>query len=269
VTLTRTGSPNLSFLHSLLGEATLRLGDAKAARRHLEESLAGMRRQFGTNHVATATLINNVGVVAEEGGDQAGAERYFEEAANIMRAMPGPPGNLLHPLIGLQRAHFFRGEYAKAKAICEEAYRVAFAQGGERNRNTATAMTVLALVKAHVGEPDAEQLARKAVDVQRSVYPANHYEISRGLTVLGRVLLIRRKPEEAERNLREALEIARKAYPKDNWRPAESQVFLGLALAAQGRQDEARASLAAGLREMEAVLPPSHPRVLEARRLSR
>jgi serine/threonine-protein kinase len=261
--------PNQPFLNSLLGEATLRLGDARTSRRHLEAALAAMRQQFGTNHVATATMINNIGVVAEEEGDQIAAERYFREAADILRALPGPPPNLLHPLIGVQRAHFYRGEYAEAKTLCEEAYRVAHAQGGERTRNTVTAMNVLAIVKAHLGEPDAEDVARRAVEGARALYPAGHYEISRSLTALGRVLLERGKPAEAERHLREAFEIARKAFSGNNWRAAESHVFLGVALAALGRADEARLAWTDGVREMEAVLPPAHPRVQEARRLSR
>jgi tetratricopeptide (TPR) repeat protein len=265
VILTREKSPNLSFLHSLLGEACLRLNDAHAARTHMEAALAEMRVQFGTKHVATATLINNVGVVTEETGDQPAAERLFEESASILRSLPGPPPNLLHPLIGLQRAAFFRGDYGKAKAICEEAYRVAVAQGGEQNRHVSVVMGALALAKAHLGEPDAEQLARKSVQIQRAVFPPGHFEVSRGLTSLGRVLLLRRKPREAETVLREALTIARKTYPKNNWRPAETQLFLGSALAAQRRHTEARAMLTAGLREMEAVLPASHPRVKHAR----
>jgi Flp pilus assembly protein TadD len=130
-------------------------------------------------------------------------------------------------------------------------------------------MNVLAIVKAHLGEPDAEDVARRAVEGARALYPAGHYEISRSLTALGRVLLERGKPAEAERHLREAFEIARKAFSGNNWRPAESHVFLGVALAALGRADEARAAWTDGVREMEAVLPPAHPRVQEARRLSR
>jgi len=267
-TMMRIGSPNLSFLHSLLGEATLRLGDVAAARRHFEDSLDGMRRQFGTNHVATATLINNVGVVAEEAGDQDAAERHFKEAAAILRAMPGPPPNLLFPLIGLQRSHFYRREYGQAKAVCEEALAVARRQG-EKSRHVVTAMSALALVKTHLGEADGEGFARNAVEMVRSVYPEDHFEISRALTILGRVLLLRSQAPEAERHLREALSIARKSYPGANWRPAESQFFLGLAIGAQGRTEESRVMMQSGLREMESVLPQSHPRLLEARGLTR
>ncbi|MFN0103367.1 MAG: protein kinase domain-containing protein [Bryobacteraceae bacterium] len=263
----RHGNANLSFLLSLLGEATFRVGDRKAARRHFEDALAEMRKQFGTNHLTTATMINNLGVVAEEDGENALAERNFEEAARVMRALPGPPPNLLFPLIGLQRAHFYRGEYPKAKAVCEEAYRVASANGGERNRGTASAMSQLALVKAHLREPDAELTIRKAVAVQRAVYPPGHFEIGRGLTHLGRVLLMRGQSKEAERSLREALRIMRKTFPKNNWRTAEAQAFLGVAVISQGRHDQGLAALEEGIREMEAVLPASHPRVLEARRL--
>lgn len=266
--LKRDQSPNLSFLHSLLGEACLRLNDAAAARTHMEAALADMRVQFGTKHVATATLINNVGVVTEETGDQPAAERYFAESAAILRALPGPPPNLVFPLVGLQRAAFFRGDFAKAKAICEEAYKVAAAQGGEHNRHASVVIGALALAKAHLGEPDAEQLARKAAQIQRAVFPPGHFEISRGLTSLGRVLLLRRNAREAETVLREALTIARKTYPQNNWRPAETQLFLGSALAAQRRLPEARAMLTAGLKEMEAVLPAYHPRVKLARELA-
>jgi serine/threonine-protein kinase len=264
----RRAGPNATFIHGLLGEATLRLGDPRASLRHLQAALVGMRREFGTHHVATATMINNVGVVAEDTGDQAVAERHFREAADVLRGLPGPPPNLLHPLIGLQRAHFYRGEFPAAKAICEEAYQVAIQQSGEESRNAATAMVVLATVKAHLGEADAEVVIRRAIDVQRRVYPTDHYEIARGLTGLGRVLLRRDKAAEAEGPLREALRIGRLTFPKDNWRTAEARVFLGASLAAQGRRDEARAAFTEGLREMEAVLPAAHPRVHEARGLA-
>jgi len=85
---------------------------------------------------------------------------------------------------------------------------------------------------------------------------------------LGRVQIEARRPADAERHLREAYQIARQAFPRDNWRPAEAQILLGVALAAQHRADQSRLAFAAGLREMTAVLPASHPRVQEARRLA-
>ncbi len=268
-TMLDLGSPDLPFQHSLLGEAVYRLGDLQSARMHFEDSLAGMRKLFGTNHIATATLINSLGVIADDGGDAAAGGRYFQEAADILRALPGPPGNVVYPLFGLQRVHFFNGDLPKAKAICEEAYAIALRQGGEKNRNTATAMNLLALVKAHLGEPDAETWARKAVAVQQEVYPAGHFERARGLTFLGRVLLRTGKAADAETALREAYALARKAYPKENWRPAEARLFLGAAIAQQGRRDEGRPIAEEGLREMEAVFPGGHPRVEEARQLFR
>ncbi|MBK7929445.1 MAG: serine/threonine protein kinase [Bryobacterales bacterium] len=267
VTMEEQKSPDLPFHHSLLGEAAYRLADLPAARRHMEDSLAGMRRLFGTNHLATATLINNLGVMTDEGGDAPAAFARYAEAALILRGLPGPPPNLVHPLIGLQRGHLYRGEYAKAKAVCEEAYRVAAAQGGEKNRNAATALIMMSLVKAHLGESDAEAVAGRAAGIHREIYPKGHPEIARALTFQGRVLLLSGKPGEAVRILREAHESLRKAYPKANWRPAEAQLFWGFALAAGGRRGEARAALDAALQEFQAQLPVSHPRVEEARRV--
>lgn len=268
-TMIELESPDLPFQHSLLGEAVYRLGDLQSARRHFEDSLAGMRKLFGTNHIATATLINSLGVIADDGGDAAAGARYFQEAADIMRALPGPPGNTVFPLFGLQRVHFFKGEYAKAKEICEEAYVITLRQGGEKSRLASTAMYLLGLVKAHLGEPDAEEWARKAVAIQREVYPAGHFEQARGLAFLGRVLLRSGKAAEAETTLREAYSAARKAYPKENWRPAEARLFLGSAIGAQGRPAEGLPVAEQGLREMEAVFPGGHPRVEEARQVLR
>lgn len=259
-------SPDLPFAQSLLGEALYRTADLAGARQQIEASLAGMRQQFGENHVATSTLINNLAVITDDLGDFAASERYFGEAANVLRAQPGPPGNLVYPLVGLQRFHLFRGEYAQAKALCEEAHRVTLAAGGPNHPNTAVALTVLALVKAHLGESDAEPLARQAVAIQRAAYPAGHIEISRALTFLGRVLLKTGDARGAESVLREALDIARKVFPKPNWRPAESQAFLAAALAAQGRAAEA-APLFDSAAEMAEVLPATHPRLAELRSL--
>lgn len=56
-----------------------------------------------------------------------------------------------------------------------------------------------------------------------TVFPPGHREISRGLTVFTRVLLLRGKAAEAEPLLREAFSIARKFHPKDNGRTAKSK----------------------------------------------
>jgi len=103
-------------------------------------------------------------------------------------------------------------------------------------------------------ERDAEQLAHRAVDVHRAVYPAGHMEISRALSFLGRVLLRAGKPREAEPALRESFDFGRKAFPKDNWRPAESKLFLGVALASQGRRAEGQSLAQAALKEFERVI---------------
>lgn len=263
----QTNSQEISFQHSLLAEAHFRQGDLAGARRNFEEALKAMRAQYGDKHITTATMISNLGVVTDDAGDAVTAESYFAEAAAILRELPGPPGNLLFPLGGLQRAHFFRGEYTEARKICEEAYAHARKTSGERSLNTVVSTMNLALVKAHMGEADAETMANEAVKKVRETFPPKHMEVSRSLTGYGRILIALGKPAQAEPLLREAVEIARGVFAKDNWRPAESQVFLGAALAQQGRADEAARFLREGLREMNAVLPPTHPRVQEAQRI--
>lgn len=259
--------PDTSFQRSLIAESFFRGGELGQARHQWELALASMRKQFGDRHVTTATMINNLAVVSDEAGDAASAERYFSEAANTLRTLPGPPGNLVYPLFGLGRAHFFRGEYPAALRLAEEAHAHARQTGGERHPNTAVAAMQLALVQAYAGDPRGEALGKDMMTLLRSIHPAGHLEISRGLAVYGRILLAMDKPQMASAMLEEAYRIARKVHPKDNWRPAESQLFLGAALSQLGQREGARRALEAGVREMRAVLPESHPRVREALRI--
>jgi len=259
--------PDASFQHSLLAEARMRQGDVHGARADFTAALTLMRRQFGDRHITTATMINNLGVVSDDAGDAAAAEKHFAEAASILRQLPGPPGNLLYPLIGLQRAYFWRGEYGKALAIAEEAYSHARKTAGQRHPNAAAAAMQLALIQAHLGHPGAAMLARDTVALQRSVFPPTHIEITRGLTTLSRIHLLQGKPAEAVPLLRQAYSAARNIYPKPNWRTAESRLFLGAALAMQGNRSDAQSELEAAVQEMRAVLPDSHPRTQEALRI--
>ncbi|MCC6536754.1 MAG: tetratricopeptide repeat protein, partial [Bryobacterales bacterium] len=258
---------DLAFQHGLVAESYFRRGDLARARRHWEGALDSMRKNFGDRHVSTATMLNNLANVSANLGDMAGAERYFAEAAAVMRTLPGPPGNLVFPLLGLARAHFFRREYAEARMLLEEAYAHARKTGGPRHPNTASAAMQLAMVRVYAGDAAGEELARETAPLLRSIHPAGHTEIARGLIWYGRVLIATGKAEAALPVLSEAYAIDRKLYPKDNWRPAEAQLFRGVALAQVGRREEANAAMEAGVREMRAVLPANHPRMQEAARV--
>lgn len=255
-----------AFTHSYLAEALWRQSRVKEARDHLVQAHEGMLRQFGREHTTTATMVNNIGVMDDDLGDYSAAEQRFREAAGVLRRQPGPPPLLFYPLMGIQRAHLFRGELAEAKAVAEEAFRVAVQTGGEKSRNAASGLIAVAVVKAHLGEPDAEPLAREAVERARQAFPAEHIEIARSLTGLGRVLILRKNWVEAEKALQESLVIARKRYPGPNWRTAEARSLAGIALAGQGKRAEAGALLEQGYREAAGVLPPHHPRVVELRK---
>ncbi len=260
-------SNDLSFQHSLLAEAYMRQANLQGARKHFELALVAMQKQFGTQHIAPATMINNLAVVMDDEGDAEAAETRFAESASILRALPGPPGNLVYPLLGLERMKFFRGDYQEAMEVGEEAYRHALNAAGERHPNTASARMLLAVVKAYAGVQDAEAEARATMQLLREIHPAGHLEIARGLASLSRVLIVVGKAPEAATLLGEAMPILRKLYPKDNWRTAETQLLLGAAEAMAGKPTAAVQHLEEGLREMRAALPERHPRVQEAIRI--
>lgn len=254
------------FTHSYLAEALWRQSRVKEARDHLVQAHEGMLRQFGREHTTTATMVNNIGVMDDDLGDYSSAEQRFREAADVLRRQPGPPPLLFYPLMGIQRAHLFRGELPEAKAVAEEAFQVAVKTGGEKSRNAASGMMAVAVVKAHLNEPDAELLAREALEHARQAFPPEHIEIARSLSGLGRVLILRKKWDEAKKALDESLAIARKRYPGPNWRTAEVRSLAGVALAGQGKRAEAGELLEQGYQEAAGVLPAKHPRVVELRK---
>ncbi len=255
-----------AFTHSYLAEALWRQSRVKEARDHLVQAHDGMLRQFGREHTTTATMVNNIGVMDDDLGDYDSAEKRFREAAEVLRRQPGPPPLLFYPLMGIQRAHLFRSELEEAKTVAEEAFSVAVKTGGEKSRNAAAGMMAAAVAKAYLGEPDAEPLARDALGRARQAFPADHIEIARSLTGMGRVLILRAKWQEAEKALRESLAIARKRYPGPNWRTAEAISLTGVALAGQSKHTEAGKLLDEGYREAAGVLPAEHPRVVELKK---
>jgi len=262
-----TVSPD-AFTHSYLGEALWRLGRPGDARSHFAQAHQGMLAEFGSDHTTTATMLNNIGVMEDDLGDYASAERHFVEAAEVLRRQPGPPPLLFYPLMGIQRANLFRGEFQQAKVLAEEAVAVA-RKGGEDSRNAASGWSGLAVAKAHLRESDAEAMSHDAIARGRRAFPENHIEIARLLSNHGRVLLLRGdRWKEAEDACREALAIARKRYPGPNWRTAEATALMGLAIVLQGspeRRAEGLRLLEEGHREAASVLPSHHPRVVEIR----
>jgi tetratricopeptide (TPR) repeat protein len=253
-----------AFAHSYLAEALWRQARLREARSHFEQAYQGMLGEFGPDHTTTATMVNNLGVVEDDLGDYVSAENRFRQAAEVLRRQPGPPPLLFYPLMGIQRAHLFRGEFAQAKPIAEEALQVA-RKGGDDSRNAASGWIALALVKAHLREPDAETLSLQSLARVRRAFPKDHIEISRALSTHGRIMLLAQRWNDAETALRESLSIARKRYPNANWRTAEATSLTGDALLGMGRRAEGLALLDEGHREAASVLPDHHPRVTELR----
>jgi serine/threonine-protein kinase len=209
-------------------------------------------------------MVNTLGVMDDDLGDYQAAERQFREAADILRRQRGPPPLLFYPLMGIQRAHLFRGEFSQARSAAQEALDVAIKTGGEASRNAASGLVALAVVKAHQGDRDAAALSLDALRKARQAFPEGHIKISRVLAGRGRVLLLTRQWKDAESVLRESYELARRRHPDDDWRPAEAAILLGVALAGQNRNEEAQRWLMQGREEMARVLPGSHPRILKA-----
>ncbi len=113
----RRSPESLGWIHAILGNAFLTLGDAEAAERNLEASLATP----ATSGAARIRALLDVGTIRARRGDAAGADAATAEALDMARAEPGPES------LDLVRAFAVRcsvlratGRFADARAAAEE-----------------------------------------------------------------------------------------------------------------------------------------------------
>ena len=86
---------------------------------------------------------------------------------------------------------------------------------------------------------------------RRSLFPANHSNITIVLVSLGELKLGQRKYDEAERLIREALDDQQKTSP-DSWRRYYTESLLGSCLTGSGKYEAAEPLLLSGYKGLVA-----------------
>ena len=130
-----------------------------------------------------------------------------------------------------------------AKAAAIESIAAFTESMGDSSPTVAQGLTQLAWAKVRLGEPGAEDDARKALTIENAVYPKDHYERAVGLTWLGFVLLQQQgRLNEARTQLEEAVALRKKASPS-GWQTSPAVTFLAEGLIRQGAGTEGIAML--------------------------
>ena len=116
----------------------------------------------------------------------------------------------------------------------------------QRNEDTqvASILTCLAHNRGWQGhEPEAEELLREAIAINKKVGGSQHPSVISPLHYLARSLLKQNRPPEAESQAREAWEIAKKVFGEGHSTTVDQLATLCSALMAQGKREEAEAMI--------------------------
>ncbi|PZR72516.1 MAG: hypothetical protein DLM73_13075 [Chthoniobacterales bacterium] len=165
----------------------------------------------------------------------------LSEASRRARAeMANQPEVMAEVLLTLGRTYISIGLYEPAEVNLRAALEASLKANGELHPTTARSMAVLGLAlffqdKATEGEP----LARRAVELQRTLSPEGNEDLGVALYCWGMNLIRKGEPKAAEPVLAEAVELIRKHFGDTHGYYLTSLTALGLARKALGNVDGA------------------------------
>jgi non-specific serine/threonine protein kinase len=117
-TAPKTPTPDRAHALWHLGHFAHRLGDAAEAQARLEQAVALARGIGELEHEANALLV--LGIVAEDRGDYARAERLLAAAQELFARSGAPKGDALQPAYHLGVVAYGRGELDHAVGLWQE-----------------------------------------------------------------------------------------------------------------------------------------------------
>src|SRR6266540_3778398 len=148
------------------------------------------------------------------------------------------------------------GRYEEA----EEQYRHALSQAEPDSLDEATVANDLAVTLKFVGKLDeAEQLARRSVELRRRALGDDNPDVAADAAALAAVLDALGRDEEAETLLREAIAVFERAFGPTHYEVAFNLGQLAALLFRRGMLDEAENLYRRGLALLEDLLGRDHP----------
>lgn len=200
-------------------------GNFDEARLLYDTALANLEREFGREHLATASLYHNLGGLEHARGDFAAGEAPARRAWEIRKKALGAQ----HP-----------------DALADAVAYAGVLDGLERY-------------------DESEAIYRDVLVQYEKIYRSDHYEIAATLHNLANVCFAREDYEQAEALMRRTLAIKEKLLGDQHPDTALSYNNLGVVLQAQGQTDAARALFERALRIFESSLGKDHPQTVMAR----
>jgi len=223
------------LLHDFAG--TLNgMGDTVAAEQAAREGLELARQRYGDEHMATLSMVSDLGVIYETRGDLGQAETFYQTAFATFNRMPNGKILAAGMLEHLGRLSMLKGEFKQAEAQLHEAFEISRQTRNETNPSHIYLLLMLAEAHYRQGAyADTEKEATSALDLLRRGGERAAYQL-RGLSLLSLVHAKTNRPASGATFLREALMVFDKIRDNDGY---QDDGLLGEALVAMKREAEA------------------------------
>ena len=237
----RAVDPNNANVPYLLADFAYVLnaaGETVTAEQAAREGLELARQKYGDEHVATISLISDLGVIYESRGDLGQAETFYQTALATFNRMPN--GKILGSgmLEHLGRLSMLKGEFKQAETQLREALDNSRQTRNENHPEHIRLLVMLAEIHYRQNAyADVEKETTSALDLLGRNTSSNSVYRLRGLSLLSLTHAKTNRPARAAVYLREALTLFNNLADEVRY---QDDGLLGEALVAMKREAEAR-----------------------------
>jgi serine/threonine-protein kinase len=217
-----------------LAEVYLDLGELDAAERYIKEAFAVAEKLYPPGDRALVDYLGTLGRLAQERGERAEARELYSRVIAILEASQRPDPSDIAYRLGLLAAVLLEdGEAEEATRHYERALALRRKAFGDRHPEVAESWHDLARGRLALGDSSgAIEALRTGVDTFRATLPADSSQLAGGLFLLGDVLRLNGRPDEALPYLEEAHAIWRKKPPSSPKELADLEAALAATRAA-------------------------------------
>ena len=235
-------------------------GDAPLAEEFAREALRLARTKLGTDHVDTATNLNNLATSLGAQGRFAEAAPYFRESLTILRKLYGVKHVFTSvSLSGLAECNQALGRLEEAERFGREALAIREEVLGQQNLYTADSYHTLGLTLTMQGRySEAESLIYSALKTRQAALGNQHAITARSYAGLAQLFTIQGRHDDAEPLLQRVLSINSEVLGEKHPETVAAYHNLARSQYAQGRYSDADASFRKSLTVAMDVFGPSN-----------
>ncbi len=193
-----------------LGDVYGNLGLYEKAEPLMEDALRIRRLTFGASSLEAAASLESLGIIQRERARHAEAEASLRESLRIReKLLQADDPALAASLHGLGVVERYAGHYAEAEGLYRRALAIREGRPGEQPGVAETLERLAQVLQDEWRSDEAVAVARRAVEVSRTLGSTANAGLARALGRLGLVLRDRGELGEAETATREALKLRR------------------------------------------------------------